>query len=70
MIQADGGTRTASITGAAVALVDAMNVLLENKKIKQDPLKRSWLLQFLWGCIKTKHYLIFAMKKIQAAKQT
>lgn len=39
VIQADGGTRTASITGAAVALVDAMNVLLAQKKIKQDPLK-------------------------------
>lgn len=39
VIQADGGTRTASITGAAVALVDAMNVLLEQKKIKHDPLK-------------------------------
>ena len=39
VIQADGGTRTASITGAAVALIDAMNVLLAQKKIKQDPLK-------------------------------
>lgn len=39
VIQADGGTRTASITGAAVALVDAMNVLLEKKKIKNDPLR-------------------------------
>lgn len=39
VIQADGGTRTASITGAAVALVDAVNVLLAEKKIKQDPLK-------------------------------
>lgn len=39
VIQADGGTRTASITGAAVALIDAMNVLLEKKKIKSDPLK-------------------------------
>ena len=39
VIQADGGTRTAAITGAAVALIDAMNVLLEKKKIKQDPLK-------------------------------
>ena len=39
VIQADGGTRTASITGAAVALIDAMNVLLEKKKIKNDPLK-------------------------------
>ena len=39
VIQADGGTRTASITGAAVASIDAMNVLLEKKKIKNDPLK-------------------------------
>jgi hypothetical protein len=39
VIQADGGTRTAAITGAAVALIDAMNTLLEKKKIKQDPLK-------------------------------
>ena len=39
VLQADGGTRTAAITGAAVALVDAMNVLLKDKKIKHDPLK-------------------------------
>lgn len=38
VIQADGGTRTASITGGAVALVDAINHLLNNKKIKKDPL--------------------------------
>lgn len=38
VIQADGGTRTASITGAAVALVDAINYLLSEKKIKKDPL--------------------------------
>lgn len=38
VIQADGGTRTASITGAAVALVDAINHLLAEKKIKHDPL--------------------------------
>ena len=39
MIQADGGTRTASITGAAVALVDAMNVLLAQKKLSKIRLK-------------------------------
>lgn len=38
VLQADGGTRTASITGAAVALVDAINYLLTEKKIKKDPL--------------------------------
>jgi ribonuclease PH len=39
VIQADGGTRTASITGGCVALIDAVNFLLRNKKIKDDPIK-------------------------------
>ncbi len=38
VIQADGGTRTASITGACVALADALAVMLERKQIKFDPL--------------------------------
>lgn len=38
VIQADGGTRTASITGACVALVDALSWLLKKKLIKDDPL--------------------------------
>ncbi len=38
VIQADGGTRTASITGAFVALQDAVNHLLNTKKIKKNPL--------------------------------
>jgi ribonuclease PH len=37
VIQADGGTRTASITGAFVALVDAVNHMLENKMLETDP---------------------------------
>lgn len=37
VLQADGGTRTASITGSYVALVDAVQSLLRGKKIKQDP---------------------------------
>lgn len=38
VIQADGGTRTASITGAFVALHDAIDFLLKTKKIKKNPL--------------------------------
>ena len=34
VLQADGGTRTASITGAYVALVDALNWAKQNSKIK------------------------------------
>ncbi len=38
VIQADGGTRTASITGAYVALVDAVNFMLEQQIITKNPL--------------------------------
>jgi ribonuclease PH len=38
VIQADGGTRTASITGACVALVDAITYLQREKLITGDPL--------------------------------
>jgi len=38
VIQADGGTRTASITGACVALMDAVNYLKETGKIQESPL--------------------------------
>ena len=40
VIQADGGTRTAAITGACVAMVDGINWLLANGKIKKNPLKQ------------------------------
>jgi len=39
VIQADGGTRTASITGAYVALVDAINTLIDEDKLEESPLK-------------------------------
>ncbi len=38
VIQADGGTRTASITGAYVALVDAIHYALAEGMIKSDPI--------------------------------
>jgi ribonuclease PH len=39
VIQADGGTRTASITGGYVALVDALRHAQRQKLLKTDPLK-------------------------------
>lgn len=39
VIQADGGTRTASITGACVALIDAVNSLVANGTLTTNPLK-------------------------------
>jgi ribonuclease PH len=38
VIQADGGTRTAAITGGCVALVDAVQVLMNKGKVKTNPL--------------------------------
>jgi len=38
VLQADGGTRTASITGAYVALVDAVETLNRRGKLKKNPL--------------------------------
>jgi len=38
VIQADGGTRTASITGGFVALSDAINQLMKKGVVKQNPI--------------------------------
>jgi ribonuclease PH len=41
VIEADGGTRTASITGAYVALTDAIAWMTERKLVKANPLRDS-----------------------------
>ena len=38
VLQADGGTRTASITGAYVALADAMSALVRRRQLSSSPL--------------------------------
>lgn len=38
VLQADGGTRTAAITGAYVALADAVQGLLDGRTLKKNPL--------------------------------
>lgn len=40
VIQADGGTRTAAISGACVALVDALRFLQRERRIDSDPLRQ------------------------------
>lgn len=39
VLQADGGTRTASISGACVAVVDALNTLQRKQALQSDQLK-------------------------------
>ncbi len=41
VLQADGGTRTAAITGAYVAAQDAVNFLLASGKLKESPITSS-----------------------------
>ncbi|MCP3679581.1 MAG: ribonuclease PH [Gammaproteobacteria bacterium] len=38
VLQADGGTRTAAITGSCVAMIDALHYLQRSKKLTTDPL--------------------------------
>src|SRR5450756_691869 len=40
VLVADGGTRTAAITGASVAIVDAFDWMVETGKLVQTPVKR------------------------------
>lgn len=40
VIQADGGTRTAAITGGCVALIDAVNALIKSGKVKKNPFRQ------------------------------
>jgi ribonuclease PH len=40
VLVADGGTRTAAITGASVAIVDAFNWMVETGKLARTPVKR------------------------------
>lgn len=40
VLQADGGTRTASITGGAVAVAIALNKLVAEGKMKESPMKK------------------------------
>jgi ribonuclease PH len=40
VIQADGGTRTASITGGCVAMMDAINHMIANKMLSTNPVKQ------------------------------
>ena len=40
VLVADGGTRTAAITGASVAIVDAFSWMVEMEKISATPIKR------------------------------
>ncbi|MBT3168974.1 MAG: ribonuclease PH [Candidatus Cloacimonetes bacterium] len=50
VIQADGGTRTAAITGACIAVNDAFQTMIKNKQITENPLKE-WVAAISVGIV-------------------
>jgi len=50
VLQADGGTRTASITGACVAVHDALTALLAQGKLTANPM-RNWIAAISVGIV-------------------
>ena len=56
VLNADGGTRTASITGGFVALKKSVYNLLKNKEIHKNPIKQH-VAAISCGLINTKVYL-------------
>jgi len=56
VIQADGGTRTASITGGCIALNDALESLVAKGKLKANPMRR-WVSAISVGIYKGKPVL-------------
>jgi ribonuclease PH len=56
VIQADGGTRTASITGAYVALADALGTLVASGELAQSPLREA-VAAVSVGIVKGQPYL-------------
>lgn len=67
VIQADGGTRTASITGAFVAMVDAMQKLVENGTWKELPIS-DYLAATSVGIIEGETMLDLDYKEDSSAK--
>ena len=67
VIQADGGTRVASITGAFVAVADAMIKLTEEGKVKQNPLK-DYVAAISTGIVGNEVVLDLNFKEDSAAK--
>lgn len=67
VIQADGGTRTASITGAYVALVDALNGLLKAGTIKEMPISHQ-LAAISVGVVNEEAVLDLCYEEDSAAK--
>lgn len=66
VLQADGGTRTASITGAFVSIYEIFREMVKLKEIKKIPLKR-WMAAVSTGIINNEIYLDLNYEEDSAA---
>jgi len=67
VIQADGGTRTASITGAYVALYDAVQYMLAEKMVSRSPLQE-FMAAVSAGIVENEYYLDLCYKQDHQAQ--
>jgi ribonuclease PH len=67
VIQADGGTRVTSITGAFIAVADAMIKITEEGKVKSNPLK-DYVAAISTGIVNNEVVLDLNFKEDSAAK--
>jgi ribonuclease PH len=67
VLQADGGTRTASITGAYVALADGVAYLRRKRMVRSDPIRDS-VAAVSVGIVKSKPLLDLNYKEDSAAE--
>ncbi|RDY26618.1 ribonuclease PH [Romboutsia weinsteinii] len=67
VIQADGGTRTASITGAFVAVADAIHKLYKSKAIKEMPI-RNFVSAISVGIVNKTHMLDLCYEEDSSAQ--
>ncbi|RBP37615.1 ribonuclease PH [Garciella nitratireducens] len=67
VIQADGGTRTASITGAFIALVQALQKLVQKEKMQEIPIK-NYVAAVSVGMVNEEHLLDLCYQEDSHAK--
>ncbi|SJZ90931.1 ribonuclease PH [Garciella nitratireducens] len=67
VIQADGGTRTASITGAFIALVQALQKLVQEEKMQEIPIK-NYVAAVSVGMVNEEHLLDLCYQEDSHAK--
>ena len=70
VLQADGGTRTAAITGGFVALADAIDTLLKKRAHRREPVARPGGCRLGGHLPRRRRFSIWTMPRIRTRKPT